>query len=529
MRRLFALPIKNNKGVLFMYDILTPEQMRMAEQASVQLGVGLDKLMDNAGERLGEHILQAAQRLMKRNVVFLVGSGNNGGDGYVAARYLAEAGLDTTVILCCGEPKTELSVSAANKAADKCRFCSRTERAASEALNSADIIADCVFGTGFHGDIRGELSEFFAAVNKLCAYKIACDVPSGVNSHNGQASQNTFCADETVTFHRGKSGLYISPAKAFCARITVADIGIPDGWEQGIGLDISMAAAEQAAAMLPYRPEDGHKGTFGKCTLVCGSAKYPGAAMISAMSALRSGVGIVNLCTPAAVISAMGQRIPECTFTAMSTDDEGFISAANIDSILSQLEKSQAAVIGCGLGKNNSTVELVQKIVQQAKCPLLIDADGINCLSEHIDVLKDKQTEIILTPHIGELARLCGEDVKNVLGDVFGYAHAIAEKYGVTVHAKSAQTLTVNGDKCVITDFGCSALSKGGSGDMLAGLIGSLTAQGVSPADACVLADYIMGSSAKGLCESRSPRAILATDIISEFPYAFYRAENLKV
>lgn len=510
-----------------MYDILTPEQMRMAELASVRLGVGLGELMDNAGEALGEHILRRAEKLMKRNVLFLVGSGNNGGDGFVAAGYLADAGILPTIVLCCGEPKTELAKNAAAKAAGRCRICSRTEQSAAEAVNSADIIIDCVFGTGFHGDIEGELSEFLAVINNVSAYKIACDVPSGVNSLNGQVSQNTFAADETITFHRGKLGLYLAPAKDFCGKVTVADIGIPNGWEKDMGTDIAKAAAEQAAAMLPPRPENGHKGTFGKCALVCGSQKYPGAAVISAMSAMRSGVGIVNLCTPASVISRMGQRIPECTFTALTADEDGFISAENINTILTQLEVSQAAVIGCGLGKNKSTVELVQKIVQQAKCPLIIDADGINCLSEHIDVLKDKQTEIILTPHIGELARLCGVDTKYALDDVLGYAHSIAKKYGVTVHAKSAQTLTVTADKCFITDFGCSALSKGGSGDMLAGLIGSLTAQGASPVDACVLADYIMGSSAKRLCESRSPRGVVATDIISEFPFAFYEAEKL--
>ncbi len=505
--------------------VVTPNQMRMAEQCSVKHGVSLAQLMDNAGEALGRHILEATKRLSKKRVVILAGSGNNGGDGFVCASFLEKHGINVSVVLCCGQPKTELAKAVAERV-ETSPFYSISQAVDDGVISDGEIIVDCVFGTGFHGEIRGETAEFFDLVNKTHAYKIACDVPSGVNAHSGQVSKNSFKADETVTFHMGKTGLYLSHANELCGKITVADIGIPPCKNEYAQPEITLADEEYAMSLLPLRPENSHKGTFGRVTLVCGSEIYIGAGVISAMSALRTGVGIVNLCTPSAVVGATAQRAPECTFTPLQTDEHGFASCKNLDVILERLEQSSSAVIGCGLGKSEETVKLTAEIVRNAKCPLVVDADGINCLAEHIDVLKDIQTEIILTPHVAELARLCGVSVGEVLGDTFGYAEEISRKYGVTVHAKNTQSLTVRGNSCVITDFGCSALAKGGSGDMLAGIIGSLCAQKMQPDQACVLADWIMGSSAKALCNENSPRGVLAQDIISQFPKTLYRCEQ---
>ncbi len=509
-----------------MHEILTPAQMKEAEQASVRLGKGLDLLMDTAGEKLAQRIAAISHRLMKKSVVILAGNGNNGGDGFKAAGYLAAQGIYPAVVLCCGEPKTELSKAAFESMPMRIDVWDISDERIGGIISGAGIIADCVFGTGFHGELSENLRRLFGRINELSTFKIACDIPSGVNSLNGQASGGTFKADETVTFHRKKTGMFFSPAKEYCGKIITADIGIPDGWEEGLTLDISAVTPFEAAELLPARSDNSHKGTYGKCMLLCGSDRYPGAAIMSAMSAMRSGVGIVNLCTPQSVVMPAVTRIPEITFTALKTDDNGFVSADNLPKILDALSDADAIVVGCGLGKTEDTQRILFELVRKAKCPLIIDADGINCLSGHIDVLKEKQTEIILTPHIGELARLRGVGIKEILSDVIGYAGEIAEKYGVVVHAKNAQTATLYDGRCLITDFGCSALAKGGSGDMLAGLIGSLCAQGVAPGDACILADYIMGSSARLLCETNSPRGVLAEDIISCFPKMLWQVER---
>lgn len=502
-----------------MERILTPKQMSEAEQSSVKLGVSLEKLMENAGEAFGREILLTAQENMLRNIIILAGNGNNGGDGFVCANFLAESGVIPTVILMCGKPKTELSANSFNKLHKSIKVTDKSSDDFDSILSNAEIIADCVFGTGFHGEIKSDILPYFKAIEKSNAYKIACDCPSGVNCLNGKISDGTLRCEKTVTFHCLKTGLNLHPAKDFCGKITVASIGIPDGWEKNLSFFINKAEKQEIQKLLPHRERNSHKGKYGKLMLICGCEQYMGAAAICTKAALRSGIGIVDLCTPKAAVQSLVSAMPECTFTALQADENGFITADNTALLIERSEGCSAIVIGCGLGVTEDTKALVHEIIKNALCPVIIDADGINCLSEHIDVLEEKQTEIILTPHPAELSRLCGVTVDEILSDRIGYALKLASKYDITVHAKGTQTITAASDgHCFITDFGNTALSKGGSGDMLAGLIGSFIAQGVSSVDSCLLASCLMGCTAERLAENQSERGIIASDIISAFP-----------
>ena len=502
-----------------MFDILTPEQMGMAEQASVRLGVSLDELMDTAGQALGREVLSSAQEKMARNIVILIGSGNNGGDGSVCANFLSKSGVTPTVVLMCGKPKTELAINAFESMADDISVISCDDEQFADVVSRAEIIVDCVFGTGFHGEIRENMLSAFEIINKSSAYKIACDVPSGANSLNGYVSAGSVSCDKTVTFHRKKLGLCLSPAKEFCGELIVKDIGIPDGWEEDIGCSIEQPDENAIKTLLPERRRYSHKGTYGRLMLVCGCENYMGAAFISTKSALRSGVGIAQLCTPKSVAQAIVSAMPESVYTSLTCDEYGYITEENIPKLIELSKSADAMVIGCGLGITDGTKKVVYELIKNVGCPIIVDADGINCLSEHIDVLKEKQSEVILTPHPAELSRLCRVGVADILSDRLGYALGLAEKYGVTVHAKGTQSMTVTADgRCYTTDFGNTALAKGGSGDMLAGLIGSFTAQGVKPENACVLASCLMGKTAEHLALQASERGILASDIIAEFP-----------
>ena len=464
---------------------------------------------------------------MLRKFVFLVGSGNNGGDGFVAADFLAKSGVTPTVVLMCGEPETELAKAAFKKLDSDIKVIDCGSDEFHDIIDNAEIIADCVFGTGFHGEIAPALLKSFEYIGKSLAYKIACDCPSGVNCHNGQVSAGTLNCVKTVTFHCLKAGLLFHPARDFCGEITVRTIGIPDGWDDGITPVIEDKLKAEITPLLPKRCRNSHKGTFGKLILICGSEKYMGAAGICGKSALKSGVGIVNLCTPKSVAEALVPFMPESTFTPLTADENGFITAVNTPYLKTLANGCSAIVIGCGLGVTDDTKAVVFDVIKNAKCVIIIDADGINCLSEHIDVLEEKQAEIILTPHPAELARLCGVSVDEVLSDRLGYASSLAKKYGVTVHAKGVQTITATANgNAFITDFGNSALAKGGSGDLLAGLIGSFSAQGVSPVDACILADCLMGTAAEKLSNGLSVRSILAGDIIENLPYELWLWEN---
>ncbi|MDE6150228.1 MAG: NAD(P)H-hydrate dehydratase [Ruminococcus sp.] len=499
--------------------ILTPKQMSEAEQASVKLGVPLGELMDNAGEALAKEILSVAQSKMLRQIVILTGNGNNGGDGLVCADFLAKSGVIPTVILMCGEPKTELSKAAFTRLDKSIKVTDKDSYEFNSIINNAEIIADCVFGTGFHGEIKSDLLPYFEIIKKSQAYKIACDCPSGVNCLNGQISNGTLKCHKTITFYCSKTGLHFHPAKDFCGEITVASIGIPKGCDKGLTFSIGEVKKTEIKKLLPIRKRNSHKGTYGKLMLICGCEQYMGAAALCAKAALRSGVGIVNLLTPKVIAQSLVSAMPECTFTSLKTDENGFSTAENIPMIIERSKDCSAIVIGCGLGVTDGTKTLVYDVIKNAKCPIIIDADGINCLSEHIDVLEEKQAEVILTPHPAELARLCGVSTNEVLSDRIKYALLLAQKYNITIHAKGTQTITTMADgSCFITDFGNTALAKGGSGDLLAGLIGSFMAQGVCSKNACLLASCLMGSTAERLAESQSERGIIASDIISCIP-----------
>lgn len=502
-----------------MNRLLTPAQMSEAEEISVKLGVSLWELMSHAGQRLAEIADEKAKRLGAKNILLLCGAGNNGGDGFVCADYLAKCGYTVTAALMCGEPKTELARMAYSLI--------NTEKinitAAAEKLSSInpDIIIDCIFGTGFHGEFRdnGHILKTLKAISETDAYIIACDMPSGVDALRGTAANGTLCCDMTVTFHAEKIGMAISPAKEYCGDIHVADIGIPDGWQDMLTdrLYAEEANRDYLHTLMPERSEYSHKGTFGKLLLICGCESYVGAAGISSRAALHTGCGITNLASVRFVVGCIAGTAPECVYTMLSADDRGYINEREIPRLVELANKHDAVVLGCGIGQSDGTQKLVEEMIKNVEKLLLIDADGINQLAKNIDVLRDKKCEIVLTPHIGELARLCGKDISSVKSDRLNICRSLAEKYGIILHSKDVTSMTVTANSAVLTSFGCSALAKGGSGDMLAGIIGSLMAQGTPPDKACLLGGYIMGRTSEILCERCSPAAVTASDIIGEF------------
>lgn len=492
-----------------MNRLLTPKQMADAEQASVQLGVSLWELMQNAGAALARHIITCARELGAESVLILCGSGNNGGDGLVCAGILAEHGLDTSVYLL-NEPKTELAKKA---------FGLIGKAKIVKELPFVDIMVDCLFGTGFHGQLSDEAATLLKRAEHLSHYTIACDMPSGVNCLTGQTSDGTLHYDETVTFHCTKIGMLIKPALYHCGKITVADINIPDGWEDFLDdktYSCSMAETD-IHKLMPSRPEHSHKGTFGKLLLICGCEHYIGAAAIASRAALRTGCGIVCLAAPQKVIQAIAGGAPECVYCPMPSDENGFISEAAIPELLELADNCSAVAVGCGLGLSDGTEKIVSALIKNVEKPLIIDADGINLLARNIDVLRDKNHDLILTPHFGELARLAKLNISETAARRYDICRELADKYSVTLHSKDSTTVTFADGNAYLTNFGCSALAKGGSGDMLCGVIGSMLAQGVNPAEACMLGSYIMGRTAEILSENNSPAALTASDIIAEF------------
>ncbi len=506
-----------------MEQILTTAQMRQCEQRSQELGVSLAKLMDNAGEALARAVLKRCMTAGLHRCTILAGKGNNAGDGFIAANILAQSSVAVTVFLCCSEPATDLAKNAFSHL-DK---AVTVEKDLDTALDGCEVIVDCVFGTGFKGSLSNELATVFNTANSHSALRIACDIPSGCNAQSGQADSSSFRADLTVTFHKKKLGSLISPARYFCGEIETADIGIPKQCDEQTEYKILTCDGKYVKSLLPERIPYGHKGTFGRLTAVCGSDTYIGAAGMSVLGAMRSGVGLCELCTTNRVITSLSSAILECIYTQLGKDDKGFLLESSSDIIVEKTKSSRCLLIGCGIGHTKQTEKLIERVIESSECPVVIDADGINSLAANIDVLLKKRSDVILTPHLKELSRLCGVSICEILEDPLGHARQLAEKYDVTVLAKSSESIVVTKKDCVLVSAGNTALAKGGSGDILAGVTSSLIAQGCKGEDACVAAVWILGKTAEMLCKDASERSVLPTDILGAIPRSFKAAEEM--
>ena len=495
--------------------VTTTAQMKAAEERSEQKGVTRVTLMQNAARQCFELIKQRVGKIAYKRFAILCGSGNNGGDGVELATLLREEGGEVTLVLTDRLPDTDTARTCMEQRREKPSTVSCTEKpaAAKELLSSAEVIIDCVFGTGFHGELPAAAAEIFGYVNSHCnALKISVDVPSGVNGESGDIAENAFKPDITLVLGAMKKGLLNHPACELCGEMTVLDIGIADGC-----YDEYEAVFTPPSVMdkLPSRPAYANKGSFGKLLNVAGSVSYIGAAILSSKAALRIGTGLVTLASTEYVMAATASAMPECVYLPLHQDDLGYIYSANTKILAAAAEKASAVSVGCGMGDNEYTAAIVQALLKAGNCPIILDADGINCISDNINVLKDNDRPVILTPHPGEFARLLGMSVAEVQADRLDLARKFARETGTVLLLKGMNTVIAAPDgHTAVNPTGNNALSKAGCGDVLTGIVAGLAAQGVQPYDAAVLGAYIHGRCADELVKSQNAASVLASELI---------------
>lgn len=558
-------------------QIVTPAQMKKLESESLKYGTPAQKLMSNAGTMLADLIDEYCRKEIigepeNKSIVFLAGSGNNGGDCFAAANKLVFRGYDITVISLCGKPKTKIAeaeyaklpkdhiklirayrsanVKAAIEAAeldymtlskdsdiaalakkDKKELTSLEKimleekqrlRRVFDAISGADVLADGVFGTGFHGALDDEISAFLSASTK--AYKIAVDVPSGGNCETGGIADGAFKADETIAFGVLKTGMTQYPLKEYCGKITVVDIGIPNEAYAALNNQrlYSLIDSNALREFPGERRPDAYKNQFGRVLLINGSRRMRGAAVLSTLACLRSGAGLVCLASCEEACAATAVLAPEATFVPLETDYDGYLLYDSNKKILAEeMERSDAVLIGCGMGVTSDTVELVRFVVNTAKCPIIIDADGINCIASDISILKNKRTDIVITPHAGEMARLLGCTNDDVNRDRFAASAGFAAEHGVTVLLKGAGTLISDANYTAVNSTGNPGMSRGGSGDVLAGIVAAFAAAGHDVFDAAGYATYLHGLAGDITADKLSQQAMLPRDIIDSLSAAF--------
>lgn len=504
----------------------TPKQMKTIEENSDKNGVSCRDLLINAGGALTMLIYRISEdRDISSGVVFICGNGNNGGDGFISAKEIAESGIPVTVVLACGDPATELSAEA---------YCELGGVGKAEVLNlndnidkvfecfkTASVIVDAVFGTGFHGFLPPQIKACFSYAQRCDAVIIAADVPSGGDCLNGKVSEGILKCAYTVTFGYTKIGMMANPLAEYCGEIITADIGFTDACCENIEYLPTRFNSKLAMQVFPKRDKFAHKGDFGKLLNISGSARYSGAAALSTEAALRSGAGLVTLAASERVITRIAAQIPEATYLPVAEDKDGSYAESAAAAIAKECSDKSAVTVGCGLTVTSGTKAIVQKVIKEAACPVILDADGINCTLDNINIFKDAKNKLIITPHAGELARLAGVSIEEAVSDRLTLAVNLAREYGIIVVAKGVPTIVAGCGKAYVIKAGNPGLARGGSGDVLTGIIGAFCAQGFDPVDAAAAAVYIHGSAADLAADELSEIGMLPSDVIKKLHFVF--------
>lgn len=534
--------------------LFTVSEMVAAEKAADAAGLSYTQMMETAGLRVAEAIWQR-YNMDGRQVLILVGPGNNGGDGLVAGRYLAEAGATVAFYLL----KPRLAADDANMAQIESMGLEvlladydQRFRVLHHRLQITDILVDALLGTGASRPISGPLADLMRQVRSGIDERrkstdekpalvsvaspplpaedefvengetprpvvVAVDCPSGLNCDTGELDPLAIAADLTVTFAGPKRGHFKFPGAAACGELVVADIGIDPQLPAVAAVSVELATAGMARRLQPKRPPDGHKGTFGTALIAAGSIRYWGAPALSARGAFRSGAGLVTLAVPQRLRPALAGQFPEATYPPVTDTDLLGVSTANL--LVSSLKDYGAILIGPGLGEASSflgaMLDGLREPTEGRVPPLVIDADGLNLLAG-IDGWPERlPPETILTPHPGEMARLAGRSLNAIREeDRIELAREKAAEWGHIVVLKGAYTvIAVPDGRATLLPFANPILAVGGSGDVLAGLIVGLLAQGTGRYEAAVLAGYLHGAAGELAREYWGDSGMLAGEL----------------
>ena len=474
-------------------------------------------LMSNAAGHIAAAALEHLS-LGGRAAVFC-GTGNNGGDGIGAAALLLDKGVPVRVFLIGSMEKLTLDskemLRRLNELGGILELFTESDEL-SGYVNSCDVIIDAIFGIGLNSELRGDALLAVDMINASHAFVIAADIPSGVHADTGVILAAAVDADMTVTFSMAKPGHFIEPGCTRCGELRVRDIGIPGDITDNAVSYVSAVMPEDVS--LPQRRPDSHKGDYGRCFIVAGSVGYTGAPAMCSRAASRMGAGLVSLGVPRSIYDVMAVKLDEEMPFPLPDDGYGRLSPNAGSEILQRAGQSDVCLIGPGLGRSPEITELVTTAIQLIKIPIVLDADGLNAIADNIDVLDKAVCPLILTPHTGEFLRL-GGDLST--GDRLRAARSFAHEHGCVLVLKGHRTITAMPDgTAYINTTGGPAMAKGGSGDVLAGMIAALIGQKHAISDAVSTAVYLHGLAGDMCAAEFGEYSVTAGDIIAMIPQA---------
>ncbi len=511
----------------------TAAEMREIDRIAInEYGIPGTVLMENAGVAVVRHLESILNPLVDRKICIFAGKGNNGGDGYVIARHLANKGAKVKVFLLgektavSGDARINLdiidkmnidTIEVINKRDwDKVRV----------AANFSDCLVDALLGTGFRGEVTGDMDRIIDCINDAGKLVIAVDIPSGVDADTGRICGKAVKASHTVTFGLPKPGLFLYPGAQCAGELTVADIGIPTAVVEGLHIKQNILMISAVRAILPRRNPNSHKGTNGRVAVVAGSQGLSGAAAMTAEASLRTGAGLITLASPEGIQKILAVKLTEVMTKALSETGSGGIGREAVNDIVELAVSNDALAIGPGLGRHEETASAVREVITAVRCPLVIDADALYALQGYTNLLAECAALPVVTPHPGEMGLLTGLSAQAVNADRVQVARQAAGEWGCIVVLKGAHTVVAFPDgEVYINTTGNAGMATGGTGDALTGIIAALLAQGMSSHDAAVAGVYIHGLAGDVVAQT-GMIGMTATDLIKAVPAALYGINN---
>jgi len=488
--------------------IVTADAMKSIDRYCVEnLAIPSIVLMENAGLKVLKNIDRD-----KNSFVIVCGKGNNGGDGFVVARHLQMMGKDVEVFLIGFEEGMSedcrtnykilknlgIKINKINNVEDVNDF--------RESVLRSEVTIDAIFGTGLSKDVEGIYDLVISIINENSEYILSVDIPSGFDSNTGKILGNCVRANKTISFQLYKKGFLNYGTDKLTGQIVIEDIGIPEFVVDKFHEDEFIIDKEMIKNSLVIREKYGHKGDYGRTFIIAGSEGFTGAAYIAAQGAVRSGAGLVTLGCPENIIDVLGSKLIEAM--TLSLEDKNKFKES--------MSKSDAIAIGPGMGVSDFTLNVLEEVIKNAECPVVIDADGLNVLKDKLQLLKEGKNKIIITPHLGEMARITGLTIDYIKENRIEVSKEFAKNHGVIVLLKGYNTVITDGHTTVVNPTGNSSMASGGMGDCLTGMVASFLAQGYKPLDAAYIATYIHGYCGEKL--SKEMFCVNASHILEEIP-----------
>jgi hydroxyethylthiazole kinase-like uncharacterized protein yjeF len=510
-----------------MYLVTAQEMREMDRETIEKIGVPGPVLMENAARGAVDHLKACTPDLAARRIGVAAGRGNNGGDGFVMARCLAQEGCRVTVFLLSTPQRVQGDAALNLKLLENSGvpLVPVVDEAALEAqrplMAAQELWIDALLGTGLNADVHGLYRDLIDVINAADCPVFAVDIPSGLNADRGQPCGTSIRADATATFAFAKLGHFLHPGAQLTGRLAVIDIGIPDGVVSRRPPRQYAVTAEMTAGDLPRRAEDSHKGRSGHLLVIAGSTGKTGAAALCAESALRCGAGLVTLGAAESLNPVLETLLPEVMTLPLAEHGPGVLGGAALASIRAEAAGKQCLALGPGLGTDPETRRLVQDLVADCPLPVVIDADALNCLAGSTELLEERSAETVLTPHPGEMGRMLGCSAAEVQADRVETARRAARKWQVHLVLKGAGTVIAHPDGRVgINTTGNSGMAAGGMGDVLTGVIAGLIAQGLTAEAASRAGVFLHAAAADDLTVAVGPRGYLASEVMAAIPGA---------